>query len=79
MPRRLSAAELAKLNPNDPHDARIIDAEWRRQRARRMRKAQRAGWVRVVAVIATYIVLAWLIIGLVYVIAIVLLAYAGTN
>ena len=73
MPRR-KRVDINKLNPFDPADIPLIDAEWRRMRAAKHRRRRVAsGWVRVVAVIITYIALAWLIIGLVYGLAILLL------
>lgn len=73
MPRK--RVDINKLNPFDPADIPIIDAEWRRrQRAKRNRRHEVNGWVRVFAVIVTYIALAWLIIGLICAIAILMLA-----
>lgn len=78
MPRRNRRPDLNKLNPFDPADMVVIDAEWRKMNARRNRRRRAVhGWVRVVAVCITYLALAWLIIGLVWVIAIILLAYFG--
>lgn len=74
MPPR-KRVDINKLNPFDPADIPLIDAEWRRRRAAKHRvKREVSGWGRVFAVIVTYIALAWLIIGLVYAIAILMLA-----
>lgn len=75
MPKRV---DIHKLNPFDPADMRLIDAEWRRRNARRNRVRREVhGWVRVAAVIACYLVIAALVVALVYTIAIILLATAA--
>lgn len=71
--------DYSALNPDDPHDAAIIDREWRRMRARRKRANEVRGWVRVITVIATYTVLGLMAVAFVYLLAILLLASAGTN
>jgi hypothetical protein len=74
-PGRRSRVDLNKLNPFDPADMRVIDAEWRRRRAaKHKRQREVKGWVRVFAVIVTYCALAWLVITLVYLLAILMLA-----
>lgn len=70
---------LNELDPTDVAAQHIIHREWVAMRKRQERRAARAGWLRVAAVISTYLVLAVLGIALVYVIAITLLAVAGTN
>lgn len=76
-PRHRRRPDLNKLNPFDARDMDTINREWRRMQARKQRRANARGWVRVVLVIATYIALAWLIIGLVYGIAVLLLLMFG--
>lgn len=76
MPRR-KRVDLSKLNPYDAPDMAVIDAEWRRMQARKQRRATRLGWLRVVIVCLVYLGLAWVVIGIVYLIAVLLLALFG--
>lgn len=71
--------DFSALNPDDPHDAAIIDREWRKLRARRQRRAEVKGWVRVALVGITYLLIAGGVIAFVYMLTILLLASAGTN
>lgn len=71
--------DFYRLNPDDPHDAAIIDADWRKLRARSIRRAKVKGWTRVAAVITTYLVLGGLIAAFLYLLVILLLALASTN
>lgn len=71
--------DYSRLNPDDPRDAAIIDREWRKLRARRARRAEAKGWLRVAAVSVTYLLIAAGVIAFVYLLATLLLAFAGTN
>jgi hypothetical protein len=75
----MARPDYSHLNPDDPHDAAIIDAEWRKMRARRIRRANAKGWTRVAAVVTVYLLIAAGAITFVYLLAILLLAFAGTN
>lgn len=67
------------LNPDNPDDRLVIDIEWRKMRARRARRAEVRGWVRVAAHLAAVATLAAGAITLVYLLTILALAAAGTN
>lgn len=76
-PRYRRRVDLNKLNPYDARDMDTINREWRRMQARKQRRANGRGWLRVVLVCIVYLGLAWVVIGIVYLIAILLLMLFG--
>lgn len=81
IPSRRRRVDVTKLNPFDAADMDTINREWRRMQARKrldetrsLRKLARRGWLRVAAVIATYLVIGAAVLGILHVVTILMLA-----